>query len=101
VVPDDREEGEVLARQLSAEVAITRARLASDVEALGAKLAPANIKQEAKEAIAGTMVREAARLRRAVSAGALAMTRAVKRHPIPVALSLVGLGVLVWRVRRA
>ena len=98
---EDREEGEALTRRLSADVAITRARLASDVEALGAKLAPENLKQEAKQAITRSIVREASRLRRAVSAGALAVTRAARRHPIPVALSLVGVGVLLWRARRA
>jgi hypothetical protein len=101
VAPDDRDEGEALSRRLSADVAITRARLANDVEALGAKLAPENIKQEAKDAISRKIAREASRLRRGVSAAALAMTSAARRHPVPVALSLVGLGILVWRVRRA
>lgn len=101
MAPENRDEGEALTRRLSADVAITRARLASDVEALGAKLAPANIKQEAKDAITRKIVRVTSRLGRGVSSAARAMTGVARRHPVPVALSLVGLGLLVWRVRRA
>jgi hypothetical protein len=101
VAPENRDEGEALTRRLSADVAITRARLASDVEALGAKLAPENIKQEAKDAITRKIAREATRLGRAVSAAALAVTGIARRHPIPVALSLLGVGLLAWRARRA
>ena len=49
---------------------------------VGAKLAPENLKQEAKQAITRSIVREASRLRRAVSAGALAVTRAARTRII-------------------
>lgn len=87
---DPREEGEALARQLSAEAAITRARLAHDVEALGDKLAPQNLKNEAKS-----------RLLHLAQSSALAITHAARRHPVPIALAVVGLAVLVWRAQRA
>lgn len=87
---DPREEGEVLARQLSAEAAITRARLAHDVEALGDKLAPQNLKNEAKS-----------RLLHLAHSSALSITRAARQHPVPIALAVVGLALLVWRAQRA
>lgn len=98
----DRDEGEALTRQMSAEVAITRARVASDVEALGAKLAPQNLKTEAKLALTRGVERQSARVQRALTAGALTIARAAKRHRVSLALSLLGVGALiVWRVRRA
>jgi hypothetical protein len=90
VATDEREEGEALIRQLSAEAAVTRARLASDIDALGDKLAPRNLKIEAKS-----------RARRMMTAGLLAIAQTARRHPLPVALSLLGVGVLVWRAHRA
>ena len=87
---DERVEGEVLTRQLSAEVALTRARLARDVEALGDKLAPQNLKHEAK-----SRVYELAR------SGSQAIVRAARRHPVPIALVIIGVGLLVWRAQRA
>ena len=87
---DEREEGEVLARQLSAEAAITRARLASDVEALGDKLAPSNLKHEAKS-----------RLHHLVRSRGQAIVRAARQHPVPIALAVIGVGLLVWRAQRA
>jgi hypothetical protein len=97
MAPEDRDDADAVTKELAADVAITRARLASDVEALGAKLDPENLKLEAKQAVTRTVVRQSARLGNA----ALAIARSVRRHPIPLTLGLLGLGVLVWRVRRA
>jgi hypothetical protein len=97
VAHEDRHEAEALTNQLAASAALTRSRVAGDIEALGAKLAPENIKTEAKLALLRSIARQLTRLGRAVPA----ITRGARRHPIPVALTLLGLGVVVWRVRRA
>jgi hypothetical protein len=97
MAPEDRDDADAVTKELAADVAITRARLASDVEALGAKLDPQNLKQEAKLAVTDAIVRRSARLGNA----ALAIARSACRHPIPLGLALLGIGVVVWRVRRA
>jgi hypothetical protein len=83
MAPDARDEVEASTERLAAEAAITRRRVVRDIEALGNKLEPA------------------ARVGRVATAGAAGVARIVRRHPIPIVLSLLGLGVLVWRLRRA
>jgi hypothetical protein len=101
VAPDDRDEAEALSEELAADAAATRARVASDVEALGAKLAPDNLKTQAKRAVTQGITRQLSRFGRATPIVVVAIGRVARRHPIPVALSMLALGVLVWRVRRA
>lgn len=86
---------------LRAEIDETRERLSADVDALGNKLSPENIKAEAKQAVKKTVQRGAEQVREGVSSAGAGLMDAVKANPIPVALIGVGLGWLVWNVRAA
>lgn len=101
--------------ELRADIAATRAQVAQDVEALGQKLSPENIKQniknEARETF-NTMKHDAKEnIRRRVRSGASAVRYGVsnagnsfvdsaRSNPIPVALIGLGLGWLIWDARR-
>lgn len=94
-------EGEALTAALAAGAAITRARVADDVEALADKLSPENLVAEAKHKVTRGIQRQAARSREAVFRVAQAAARSALRHPIPLALSVVAIFAWVWRARRA
>jgi hypothetical protein len=87
---------------LEAEAAISRARLADDIQALSHKLAPQNLKSEARQAIVKSVERRVFDAEARVSRFGAALQRSVARHPVPVAVAvLLGIGALIWRARRA
>ena len=86
---------------LRAEIDETRERLSADVDALGNKLSPENIKAEAKQAVKRSVQRGAEQVREGVSSAGAGLMDAVKENPIPVALIGVGIGWLVWNARAA
>jgi ElaB/YqjD/DUF883 family membrane-anchored ribosome-binding protein len=84
---------------LRADVERTRERLSQDVDALGAKLAPENIKAEAKQAIKRTVRRRTNELRDGVDAATDSVSSFVGDNPLPLALIGVGVGWLIWNAR--
>ncbi len=86
---------------LKAEAAISRARVADDLEALTYKLSPQNLKSEARQAIVKSVERRVSRAEGGLSRLMAVVTRAVSRHPLPVvAVVGVGIGAWIWRARR-
>jgi hypothetical protein len=85
--------------QLLSATAQTRARVASDVEALTAELTPAHLKERALDIAERSAESLAARaLRRLVNAPRL-LAGLARRHPAATTALGVGLGVAVWRWR--
>ena len=87
---------------LKAETAITRARVADDLEALSQKLSPRNLKSEARQAIVRSVERRLSQAEGGLMSLMSRVKRTVSRHPVPV-VALVGLGIgaWIWRARRA
>jgi ElaB/YqjD/DUF883 family membrane-anchored ribosome-binding protein len=84
---------------LRADVERTRERLSQDVEALGAKLSPENVKAEAKRAIKRTVRRGTNELREGVNSATDSVSSFVGDNPLPIALIGVGVGWLIWNAR--
>jgi ElaB/YqjD/DUF883 family membrane-anchored ribosome-binding protein len=84
---------------LRADVERTRDRLSQDVEALGAKLSPENVKAEAKRAIKRTVRRGTNELRDGVNSATDSVSSFVGGNPLPIALIGVGVGWLIWNAR--
>lgn len=84
---------------LRADVERTRERLSQDVEALGAKLSPDNMKAEAKRAIKRTVRRGTDELREGVNSATDSVSSFVGTNPLPIALIGVGVGWLIWNAR--
>lgn len=73
------------AQQLQLEIAITRQRVASEVDAIAEKIKPENIKRQVV---------------RSLRERALAALSLARRHPVPTALAFSAcLGLLIWRRR--
>jgi hypothetical protein len=88
-------------RALEAEAAISRARVADDILALSHKLAPQNLKSEARQAIVKSVERRVFDAEQSVSRLGAAIQRGFAKHPVPVTLAvLLGVGALIWRARR-
>lgn len=87
------------AASLRAEIEDTRERFSADVDALGAKISPQNMKAEAKQAIKNTVQRGATQVRDGVSSAGSNLLSVVKENPVPLALIGAGLGLLVWSLR--
>lgn len=87
--------------ELRARVALTRERVVDDLEALGDKLSADNIKAEAKQAIVSTVHDGLTEVRARVARAASVVSFVVRRHPVPVGLLAVVLGLSLWRARRA
>jgi ElaB/YqjD/DUF883 family membrane-anchored ribosome-binding protein len=84
---------------LRADVERTRERLSQDVEALGAKLSPDNMKAEAKRAIKRPVRRGTNELRNGVNSATDSVSSFVGSNPLPIALIGVGVGWLIWNAR--
>jgi ElaB/YqjD/DUF883 family membrane-anchored ribosome-binding protein len=84
---------------LRADVERTRERLSQDVDALGAKLSPENVKVEAKRAVKRTVRRGTDELREGVSSATESVSSFVGQNPLPIALIGVGVGWLIWNTR--
>jgi ElaB/YqjD/DUF883 family membrane-anchored ribosome-binding protein len=84
--------------ELRLEVAETRAKVAEDVQALGHKLAPANLRREAQEAVSRTVRDGAVAVRERALQNT--MVQSVRQNPIPYALIGVGIGWLWFGSRR-
>ncbi len=89
------------AAELVANVTEARELVASDIEALGVKLIPANRPAEAKPVVTRTIERQAGRAQRSLARMMERFVATIRRHPIPIALSVAGIGLLAWRARRA
>lgn len=86
---------------LRADIGDTRERLSADLDALGTKLSPENIKAEAKQAIKQTFHDGAEHVRESVGSAGVNLVALAKENPLPVALIGVGVGWLVWNLRAA
>jgi hypothetical protein len=84
---------------LRADVERTRERLSQDVDALGAKLSPQNVKAEAKQAVKRTVRRGTNELRDGVNSATESVSSFVGQNPLPLALIGVGVGWLLWNTR--
>jgi ElaB/YqjD/DUF883 family membrane-anchored ribosome-binding protein len=84
--------------ELRLEVAETRAKVAEDVQALGHKLAPANLRREAQQAVSRTVRDGAVAVRERALQNT--MVQSVRQNPIPYALIGVGIGWLWFGSRR-
>jgi len=84
---------------LRADVERTRERLSQDVDALGAKLSPDNVKAEAKRAVQRTVRRGTNELREGVSSATDSVSSFVGANPLPIAVIGVGVGWLIWNAR--
>lgn len=96
---DNGIEGNESADELRAGIGETRERLSADIDALGNKLSPENIKTEAKQAIKQTIHQGADQVRESVSSAGLSLVTLAKQNPLPLALMGVGLGWLVVNLR--
>src|SRR5689334_13273089 len=92
------------AAAIRADIESTRARMGETLEALGTRLNPDRLKQQAKDTVreatigrVETMARNT--VDRATSAGRSAAT-VVRENPIPVAMIVAGIGWLAMRGRR-
>lgn len=97
--------------ELRAEVARTRERLAQDVEAIGQKLSPDNIKREARDAVTRSVrhgVRQGADavrhgagvMRTRVNDAGTSLAGSARENPLPLALIGAGIGWLIWNARK-
>jgi len=109
---DETNGGRPSTDDLRAEIAVTRALVATDINALQAKLSPENIKaeakhaavhikDEAKEALVENLRERVEPMRHAASQFVQVVRHLVQRHPIPMAIVGLGLGYLIFRPRRA
>jgi ElaB/YqjD/DUF883 family membrane-anchored ribosome-binding protein len=78
----------------------TRERVSSDIEALGTKLSPQNLKAEAKRAVTRTVERGTDRIREEVGAAQTSILGFWRENPIPLSLIGVGLGLLAYNSRK-
>lgn len=100
--PEDREQGirtSVDSDALRADVERTRERLSEDVEALGTKLSPENLKAEAKQTIKRTVRRGTEHVKDEVSSAGNSVVSFVRANPLPLALIGAGVGWLVYSAR--
>ena len=86
--------------ELRDDVERTRERVSADVEALGAKLSPANLKAEAKQAVVGRVRRGAERVREGVESAETSVVGFCRDNAIPLSLLGAGLGLLIYNSRR-
>jgi ElaB/YqjD/DUF883 family membrane-anchored ribosome-binding protein len=95
---------------LRADLEQTRERVSSDIEALGNKLSPDNLKAEAKQAVSRGLEqgREAARetlregterVRQTAETAKNGIARYVRENPVPLSLIGLGVGLLIWNSR--
>ncbi len=96
--------------ELRADLDQTRERVSSDVEALGNKLSPENLKAEAKQAVSRSweqgreLVRDKVQrgtdlVRETVENTENTVLGYVRENPVPLSLIGVGLGLLIWNGR--
>jgi ElaB/YqjD/DUF883 family membrane-anchored ribosome-binding protein len=96
--------------ELRAEIEQTRERVSADVEALGTKLSPENLKAEmkqaavnmkddAKEAVKRSVRRGADQVMDSVSSASSSVADTARANPIPLALIGIGVGWLIWNAR--
>lgn len=82
--------------ELRAEIAQTRARVAEDVEAIGNKLSPDNLKREAKDAIVNRVRERTTAMRYGVSHAGTSIADSARSNPLPIAL--IGIGIGWWLI---
>jgi len=87
--------------QLRQDLEQTRERVSSDVEALGQKLSPANLKAEAKHAIQQRVHDGAEQARHGLESAGNRVVNTVRSNPIPFALIGAGVGWLWWNARHS
>ncbi len=85
---------------LRADLEQTRERVSQDVEALGAKLSPDNLKAEAKQAVSRTVRRGTDRLRDGVDSAQGSILEFCRENPVPLSLIGAGIGLLFWNSRK-
>lgn len=86
--------------ELRAEIAETRARVAEDVEAIGNKLSPDNLKREAKDAIVNRVRERTTAMRYGVSHAGSSIADSARSNPLPIALIGIGIGWLLIDARK-
>lgn len=98
----ENDDGSPTKAELKAEAAISRARVADDLEALSYKLSPQNLKSEARQAIVKSVERRVSVAENRFARLTSLLKRSVTEHPVPfVAVMGLGIGLLAWRARRA
>jgi ElaB/YqjD/DUF883 family membrane-anchored ribosome-binding protein len=96
---------------LRADLEQTRERVSSDIEALGNKLSPDNLKAEAKQVVSRGLQqgREAARetlregterVRQRAETAKSSVAHYVRENPVPLSLIGLGVGLLIWNSRQ-
>jgi len=86
--------------ELESELGRTRDRVSADVEALGEKLSPSNLKAEAKRAVKGGVRRGVERLREGVDGAEASVLGFCRDNPIPLSLIGAGIGWLIYNSRK-
>jgi ElaB/YqjD/DUF883 family membrane-anchored ribosome-binding protein len=86
--------------ELRMDIERTRARMAEDVEAIGEKLSPDNLKHEAKQAFSREVNQRTAAVRSRVRHASESVIGPVRANPIPFALIGLGVGWLLIDARR-
>lgn len=86
--------------EIRAQLDETRERLSADVEALGNKLSPQNIKRQAQRRVATAVRRGRDEVVETAQAATAGLGELVRANPVPVALIGVGVGWLVWSARQ-
>jgi len=86
--------------ELRSDLDQTRERVSADVEALGAKLSPANLKAEAKQAVTRRVHDGTERLREGVDAAETSIWAFCRENPIPLSLIGAGLGLLIYNSQK-
>ena len=105
------EEDRASSDELRAERDETRERVKQDVQALGNKLSPENLKNEAKQAVSRGLnegrevLREklqegGARLRRSVETTERGVIGFIRENPVPLSLIGIGVGLLLYNAKR-